>query len=194
MSASRRTSSPAETERLGEALASQLEIGDVLVLTGPLGAGKTCFVQGLARGLEVRGRVRSPSFTLVNEYKGRVPLWHLDLYRLDHADDTLGLEEAIDRAVVAVEWGEKLPSRWRAEALELTFEREADEVRRISASATGGRGLALLAAWNKLVLAAADRETPSPTERPVREDELPRGSEHTPRGNERTPRGSERPS
>ena len=83
----------------------------------------------------------------MNEYPGRVPLWHLDLYRLNHADDTLGLEEAIDRAIVAVEWGEKLPSRWRAEALELTFEREADDVRRISASANGGRGLVLLAAW-----------------------------------------------
>ena len=180
MSASRRTSSPAETERLGEALASQLEIGDVLVLTGPLGAGKTCFVQGLARGLEVRGRVRSPSFTLVNEYLGRVPLWHLDLYRLDRADDTLGLEEAIDRAIVAVEWGEKLPSRWRAEALELTFEREADDVRRISASATGGRGLALLAAWCELT-ATSDRAEPP-------------GSGRLPRGSERLPRGSERPS
>ena len=159
MSASRRTSAPAETERLGEALAPHLSLGDVLVLTGPLGAGKTCFDKGLARGLDVRGRVRSPSFTLVNEYAGRVPLWHLDLYRLERADDTLGLEEAVERAVVVVEWGEKLPARWRAEALELLFEREPGDVRRIAASATSGRGLALLAAWRSLTVAPSPEPT-----------------------------------
>jgi len=148
---SRRTSAPAETEQLGEALGPHLRIGDVIVLTGPLGAGKTCFVTGLARGLSAASRVRSPSFTLVNEYAGRVPLWHLDLYRLEGSEaDALGLEEALDRTALAVEWGEKLPARWRAEALELTFEREPGEVRRIAAAAARGRGLELLAAWRSL--------------------------------------------
>ena len=88
------TASAEATERLGAALAAGLRAGDVLVLTGPLGAGKTRLVAGLARGLGAPGRVRSPSFTLLNEYRGALPLHHLDLYRLaGHDADGLGLEE-----------------------------------------------------------------------------------------------------
>lgn len=151
-SSSRLTGSAAETEGLGEALAPHLERGDVVVLSGPLGAGKTRFVAGLARGLAASARVRSPSFTLVNEYAGRVPLVHLDLYRLEGVEaETLGIDEALERGVLVAEWGEKLPARWRSEALELQFERLAGDQRRIVASAVAGRGRALLDAWRDSV-------------------------------------------
>jgi tRNA threonylcarbamoyladenosine biosynthesis protein TsaE len=148
MSAERLTASVAETEALGEALAAHLRIGDVVALIGPLGAGKTRFVAGLARGIGARARVRSPSFTLVNEYGGPVPLLHLDLYRLEPCDvEELGLDEELERSALVVEWGEMLPARFLAEALEIVFERLEGERRRLTAAARAGRGLELLAGW-----------------------------------------------
>ena len=147
----RRTDSAGATEALAEALAPVLAIGDVIVLTGPLGAGKTRFAAGLARGLGSPARVRSPSFTLVNEYSGRVPLLHLDLYRLETGETGgLGIEEMVERGVLVVEWGERLPSGWRADALEIRFETASETERRLTATAGAGRGLELLAAWRAL--------------------------------------------
>ncbi len=144
----RLSASVEETERLGQALAAALEVGDVLALCGPLGAGKTRLVAGLARGLDAAARVRSPSFTLVNEYRGRVPLIHLDLYRLDPAEvEGLGIEEYLERGALVVEWGEKLPRAFRQQALTLDFEVVTASQRRIVASACRGRGLVLLEAW-----------------------------------------------
>jgi tRNA threonylcarbamoyladenosine biosynthesis protein TsaE len=147
--AERRASASVEdTERLGERLGAALEPGDVLVLTGALGAGKTRFVAGLARGLAAAARVRSPSFTLLNEYRGRVPLYHLDLYRLEPGEtDGLGLDELLEQGALAVEWGEKLPAALRDEALTLAFEVVSAQERAVTAGACAGRGLALLAAW-----------------------------------------------
>ena len=140
-----------ETERLGERLAPALELGDLLVLSGPLGAGKTRFVAGLARGLGAAGRVRSPSFILINEYRGRLLLLHVDLYRVGPMDvDGLGLEEEIGRGALVVEWGEKLGQRWREEALVVAFEVLSAHERRLSAGAQAGRGVALLEAWRRL--------------------------------------------
>lgn len=150
------TAAVEETERLGEALAAGLVAGDVLVLTGPLGSGKTRFVAGLARGLGARSRVRSPSFTLLNEYRGALLLHHLDLYRLEGRDvDDLGLEELVDEGVLAVEWGEKLPGWLRADALTLCFEVLSEQERGVTAGATGGRGRELLALWRRLPSAGA---------------------------------------
>ena len=147
----RRTSAVEETERLGERLAAALEIGDRLLLLGPLGAGKTRFVAGLARGLDSRSRVRSPSFTLLHEYRGRLPLFHADLYRLEERDVAgLGLEEALERGVLAVEWGDRLPPELRSDALALEFELVSASERRVSARAEGPRGRALLEAWRKI--------------------------------------------
>jgi tRNA threonylcarbamoyladenosine biosynthesis protein TsaE len=147
----RRTASPEATEHLGERLAAALVTGDLVVLTGPLGAGKTCFVAGLARGLEARARVRSPSFILIHEYRGRELLLHLDLYRIETAEvDALGIEELLERGVLVVEWGEKLPAALRADALTLEFEVVSAEVRAIAARAAGARGAALLEAWRAL--------------------------------------------
>jgi len=150
------TASADETERLGAGLAAGLAAGDVLVLSGPLGSGKTRFVAGLARGLGVRSRVRSPSFTLLNEYRGALPLHHLDLYRLEGGDvDGLGLEELVDEGALAVEWGEKLPGWLRAGALTLRFEVLSEHGRAITAAAGEGRGRELLARWRGLAPAEA---------------------------------------
>lgn len=151
MSVERRTASVDETEALGESLASHLRPGDVLALRGPLGAGKTRFVAGLARGAGAPSRVKSPTFTLLHEYRGRVTLAHLDLYRLEGAEvEGLGLDEWLDRAVLVVEWGEKLPRRFLSEALTIGFEPLGEADRRITATAGAGRGSELLAAWREL--------------------------------------------
>jgi tRNA threonylcarbamoyladenosine biosynthesis protein TsaE len=150
--ASARTSaSPDQTERLGAALGGAIREGDVIALSGPLGAGKTCFVSGIARGTSAKTRVRSPSFTLINEYRGRVLLLHLDLYRIDPMDvDGLGLEEQIERGALVVEWGEKLPDPLLDDALRIGFEVGERDTRVLSADATHGRGLALLEAWRAI--------------------------------------------
>ncbi len=107
------THSPGDTLNLGERIGQLLKAGDNVFLFGDLGAGKTTLTQGMARGLGVSKKeyVRSPSFTLVNEYSGRVPVFHIDLYRIDSAQDleNLGLEETFSgKGVVIVEWAEKL--------------------------------------------------------------------------------------
>lgn len=125
------TASAAETEAAGERLARRLAPGDVLLLEGALGSGKTTFVRGLARGLHVAGHVASPTFQLVRVYEGKVPLAHADLYRLDDpatALADLGLEELVDRGVAVIEWGDRL--RWPG-AARVRFEEEGPERRRL---------------------------------------------------------------
>ena len=106
------THSPEETEQLGAALARQLRPGTVIAYTGDLGAGKTAFTRGLARGLGYREPVTSPTYTIVNEYLGgRLPLFHFDMYRLSSADDLwdIGWEDYLERGgVCAVEWSENV--------------------------------------------------------------------------------------
>ena len=106
------SNSEAETRALASRLAADLQPGDVLLLSGDLGAGKTAFVRGLADGLGIDpGEVTSPTFTLVHEYRGgRLPLIHVDLYRLDRADlDEIGLDQDLAAGgVTAVEWAERL--------------------------------------------------------------------------------------
>lgn len=100
-----------ETKTWGRRLASMLEGGELLALVGDLGVGKTCFVKGLARGLNLREeQILSPTFTMIQEHQGRLPLYHIDLYRLDEvALDDLGLREYMfSNAVAAVEWFERL--------------------------------------------------------------------------------------
>lgn len=107
------THSEEETAAVGRGLAATLSAGDVLLLYGDLGAGKTAFVRGLAEGLGVsRDEVSSPTFTLIQEYRGgRLPLFHVDLYRIDDPRefDELGLDEIAEDGVLAVEWAERLP-------------------------------------------------------------------------------------
>ncbi|MBI2834333.1 MAG: tRNA (adenosine(37)-N6)-threonylcarbamoyltransferase complex ATPase subunit type 1 TsaE [Acidobacteria bacterium] len=101
-----------ETSELARRLGLQLRPGHVVLLFGPLGVGKTAFVRGLAEGLEIGGdEVSSPTFTLVQEYRGRLPLYHVDLYRLEGPEvEDLGLEElGAGEGVVAVEWADRMP-------------------------------------------------------------------------------------
>jgi tRNA threonylcarbamoyladenosine biosynthesis protein TsaE len=104
------TRSEADTQELARAMAARLVPGSVLLLRGELGAGKTAFVRGLAEGLEVPDdQVSSPTFTLVQSYRGRLPLVHADLYRITSAEvDDLGLDETAPEGVLAIEWAEKL--------------------------------------------------------------------------------------
>jgi len=108
-----RTSSPEETERLGEELAETLKAGDLVALVGELGGGKTRFVRGMAKGLGSRGAVKSPSFTIINIYEGgRLPLYHIDLYRLGALAELhgAGLDEYLyGGGVAAIEWADKVP-------------------------------------------------------------------------------------
>ncbi len=107
-----RTHSESETETVGEALAATLSPGTVIAFTGDLGAGKTAFTRGLARGLGIGERVTSPTFTIVNEYEGgRLPLFHFDMYRLESSEELfdIGWEDYLRRGgVCAVEWSEKV--------------------------------------------------------------------------------------
>ena len=129
------THSPEETESLGEALGRRLPAGTVLAYRGELGAGKTAFTRGLARGLGCTEPVTSPTYTIVNEYLGgRLPLFHFDMYRLHSADDLwdIGWEDYLDRGgVCAVEWSENV-----AEALEdavtVTIRKLSDTTREIT--------------------------------------------------------------
>ena len=106
------THSPEETEKIGAALAQKLNAGTVIAYRGDLGAGKTAFTRGLARGLGYRESVTSPTYTIVNEYLGgRLPLFHFDMYRLGSADDLwdIGWEDYLDRGgICAVEWSENV--------------------------------------------------------------------------------------
>lgn len=106
------TYSEMETEKVGEKLAHTLSPGTVIAFTGDLGAGKTAFTRGLARGLGIPGRVTSPTFTIVNEYEGgRLPLFHFDMYRLSSSEELfdIGWEDYLHRGgVCAVEWSERV--------------------------------------------------------------------------------------
>jgi tRNA threonylcarbamoyladenosine biosynthesis protein TsaE len=129
-----RTHSEAETVEIGARLGAELTAGAEVLLYGDLGAGKTTFVRGIAQGLDIDpAEVSSPTFVLVQEYRGRLTLYHVDLYRLEGtAVDDLGLEEfAIDRGVVVIEWAERLP-RPIAGAIRVTLEDRGENLREIT--------------------------------------------------------------
>jgi tRNA threonylcarbamoyladenosine biosynthesis protein TsaE len=126
------TRSELETETLGESVAHTLRAGDVVFLRGPLGAGKTAFVRGMAKGLGCDlEAVSSPTFTLVQEYSGPIPLQHVDLYRLSSVEaDDLALEDLMETSVMAIEWAERWDRR-PAGGIEVGIERVSDTERRI---------------------------------------------------------------
>jgi tRNA threonylcarbamoyladenosine biosynthesis protein TsaE len=129
------TRSEAETAAAARDVAARLGAGDVVLLFGDLGAGKTAFVKGIAEGLGVPGdQVSSPTFTLVQEYRGgRLPLFHVDLYRLDDPRevDDLGLDEIAADGVLAIEWAEKLP-RATSGAIVVRIEHGDGDTRRLT--------------------------------------------------------------
>lgn len=126
--------SPEETQRIGEALGARLRPGDVIACIGELGAGKTCFLQGVVRGLGVREPATSPTFVLINHYEGRFPVYHLDAYRAESLTEILdlGVEEMLwGDGVTVVEWGEKLLSLLPPHAIVVRISGLGDEPREI---------------------------------------------------------------
>lgn len=149
----RASCSVSETRALGRALAAVARPGTVLALIGDLGAGKTAFVQGIGEGLEVPDPVVSPTFVLVAEHEGRLPLLHADLYRVEPAElPGLGLEEALERwrGVAAVEWAERAPEVLPEDHLAIGIY-EQGEGRRLEARALGPAHEALLQRWREAV-------------------------------------------
>ena len=129
-----------ETENLGRRLAGHLHSGDVVAFFGDLGAGKTAFTRGLAAGLGCRGRVTSPTFTIVNEYDGPIPLFHFDMYRLGSSDELfdIGWEDYLRRGgVCAVEWSEIVDDALEGDAIRVDIRRGADDGQRVI-TITGG--------------------------------------------------------
>ena len=137
------THSPEETEKIGETLAKSLQPGTILAYRGDLGAGKTAFTRGLARGLGCKETVTSPTYTIVNEYLGgRLPLFHFDMYRLASSDDLwdIGWEDYLDReGVCAVEWSENVQDAME-DAITVTIEKLGENTRQITIE--GGQGYA----------------------------------------------------
>ena len=129
------SNSPAETEALGAALAGRLKPGAVVAFSGDLGAGKTAFVRGLARGLGIPERVTSPTFTIVNEYEGgRLPLFHFDMYRLGSSDELfdIGWEDYLVRGgVCAVEWSENVSDALEGDCIRVDIRRGAHDNQRL---------------------------------------------------------------
>ncbi len=132
------TESEEETIRAGQTLAATLQNGDLVVLTGPLGAGKTCFIKGIALGLGVKEEeIKSPSFTLINEYYGARPLFHFDLYRMKSVSELyqIGWDDYLLRdGIVVVEWGEKAEEFLPEDRIEVAIEIISENERRLSIS------------------------------------------------------------
>jgi len=139
------SNSPAATSALGKRTGERLEAGSVIALTGELGCGKTLLTRGICEGLGVPlGQVNSPTFVLVNEYRGRLPVFHMDLYRLNTEADVvdLGITDYLSRAesgVLIIEWAEKIPSLLPDDLLKVEFEVLSARKRRIEFFASGGR-------------------------------------------------------
>jgi tRNA threonylcarbamoyladenosine biosynthesis protein TsaE len=137
------TASAAETRALGTRLGDALRPGDVIVLAGDLGAGKTTFVQGIATALGVEDRVTSPTFTIVHEYNGRLPLVHVDVYRLDRLGELydLGLEDIADGAgAMVIEWGDIVAQALPTDRLVVRLELGSDDDERIISFVAHGSG------------------------------------------------------
>jgi tRNA threonylcarbamoyladenosine biosynthesis protein TsaE len=143
------SNSPAATLKLGGKIGRNLQAGSVIALTGELGCGKTLITRGICGGLGVAPRqVNSPTFQLVNEYRGRLPVIHLDLYRLSDIEDELdiGITDYFSRAaegVMIIEWAEKMATLLPEDALKIEFEILAARKRRIVLSSNGGKFTAL---------------------------------------------------
>ena len=138
------TKNEKELINLGERLGTLLQKNDVLILSGELGAGKTTFTKGLAKGLGIRQMIKSPTYTIVREYEGRLPLYHLDVYRIEGDADSIDLDEFLfGGGVTVIEWGHLLGEDLPDSYLELELLKEA-EGRRLHFSAQGPRAEQLI--------------------------------------------------
>jgi tRNA threonylcarbamoyladenosine biosynthesis protein TsaE len=134
------TIDPAETFQLASNLAELLQPGDVICLEGDLGAGKTTFTKGLAKGLDVMKTVNSPTFTIIKEYKGRLPLYHMDVYRVADSYEDLGFDEYFEGdGVSVVEWAHLIEEQLPTETLTIYLYHEGSEKRKIVFAPKGKR-------------------------------------------------------
>lgn len=132
-----------DTRTFGRELATRLQAGDLVVLSGPLGAGKTALTQGIGEGLGVRGRVTSPTFVIARVHQGPLPLVHVDAYRLRDSGrldlDDLAVDEDLETSVVVVEWGEGVVEALSDSRLEVVLERHDDDTRTATVTGVGPR-------------------------------------------------------
>ena len=150
------THSVAETQKLGQTLGAMLKQAFIIALTGELGSGKTAFVQGLAKGLDISEKyyITSPTFTLINEYPGRFRLFHVDLYRIEHIYELedIGMDEVLHQdAVIAIEWADRLSGDMFPDHLALEFKLTGEESRQIDIFAYGHPVGDLLRALSKSI-------------------------------------------
>lgn len=132
--------SEAHTLHIAKTLATFVQAGDVITLTGDLGVGKTAFTKGLAAGLRISERVTSPTFTLVKEYEGTLPLYHMDVYRLEFAEEDLGFDEYFyGVGVTVVEWAQFIETFLPDEYLSITIKRVSETSREITFEAIGNK-------------------------------------------------------
>ncbi len=128
------SSSREETLKVGEAIGKKLKKGDIISLTGPLGAGKTVIIKGIAKSLNIEEEITSPSFTIISQYNGRLKLYHIDLYRIDNIleIEDLGFEEILySDGVTAIEWGEKAESLLPDETIKISINIGQNQTREI---------------------------------------------------------------
>lgn len=154
------TGDTGETERAGSLLAGCLRPGDVVALAGDLGAGKTHLVQGVARGLGVVETVTSPTFNLLLVHPGVLPLYHFDLYRLEHEEqlDDIGFHEALESDGVSfIEWGDRFPGALPADHLLVVLERAGERVRTLTLHPGGPRSAVLADEWAAAVKRQGER-------------------------------------
>lgn len=127
-----------DTQEIAKTLATVVQAGNVITLEGDLGVGKTAFTKGLAKGLQITDRVTSPTFTLVKEYEGKLPLYHMDVYRLEHSEEDLGFDEYFyGDGVTVIEWAKFIKDFLPDEYLAITIERTSDTSREITFEANG---------------------------------------------------------
>ncbi|TFE00711.1 tRNA (adenosine(37)-N6)-threonylcarbamoyltransferase complex ATPase subunit type 1 TsaE [Jeotgalibacillus salarius] len=135
-----RSSSSEETAEFAEKLGALLQAGDVLTLEGDLGAGKTTFTKGLAKGLDIKRTVNSPTFTIMKEYQGRLPLYHMDVYRVENEFEDLGFDEYFNGdGVCVVEWAHLIADQLPEERLEMFIYYIDEASRRFELVPRGGR-------------------------------------------------------
>ncbi|MFT4416898.1 tRNA (adenosine(37)-N6)-threonylcarbamoyltransferase complex ATPase subunit type 1 TsaE [Fredinandcohnia humi] len=134
------TNTPEETFHFSNRLAERLQPGDVLTLEGDLGAGKTTFTKGLAKGLGITRTVNSPTFTIIKEYQGRLPLYHMDVYRLENSEEDLGFDEYFDgEGVTVVEWAHLIKEQLPKNRLIISIKHIGDTMRKITVQPLGER-------------------------------------------------------
>lgn len=146
--------SDGETHRIGEALGALCRARDIILLEGDLGAGKTALAQGIGHGLGVSAMINSPTFTLIKEYRGRLPFYHFDLYRVEDANETadLGIDEYLeDEGVCVVEWPERAEQIWPPEHLRIRLTVIGEHERRLDVTGHGARGRSLRTALLRAV-------------------------------------------